>query len=119
MSLNTRSLFKGGDVAVTYQEAVEELHEAYDTEMELDTGFSHVAMSPYESPLNDTLYERWCRIYQEKQIKKWWDMDIETWIDQPRWRMDIQIRIAEERTRAEEKVAAGILANQGKTNDKG
>lgn len=110
MSLDTKELFRGNTRAVTYNEAVEELREAYDVELGLNTGNCHVVMSDYENPLHDTLYEKWGRIYQDADIYKHWKMDFNAWIAQPRWKMEIQIRIAEDRARVEEQIAKEISA---------
>lgn len=109
MKLDTKSLIYSKERAVTFNEAVEELREAYDEELGLDTGNSHALMSTYENPLQDSLYERWARVYQEKQIFKYWKVPFTEWLNQPRWKMAVQIRIADERARVEDEVARNII----------
>lgn len=114
MKLDTKELFYSKERAVTFNEALEELREAYDNELGLNTGDCHALMSTYENPLHDTLYERWARIYQEKQIFKYWKMPFEDWLKQPRWKMAIQIRIADERARVEDEIAKKVIEDGGK-----
>lgn len=98
LKLDTTSLFKQRSTRpITYQEAHNELLEAYDATLGLDTGESHVGMSEFENPVMGSLYEIWYATYLREQIGEHFRLSFDEFLDRPRWQIMIMLEAVRRR----------------------
>ncbi|ANZ50480.1 hypothetical protein STRATTON_55 [Erwinia phage vB_EamM_Stratton] len=96
--MDTTSLFKQRSTRpITYQEAHNELMEAYDATLGLDTGENHIGLSEFENPVTGSLYEIWYATYLREQIGEHFRLSFDEFLDRPRWQIMIMLEAVRRR----------------------
>lgn len=93
---------------ITYQEAHNELLEAYDNVMGFETGPAHVGMSREENPLWQSLLEIWSETYAREKIWDIYHVDFDTFLDRPRYEIQMMLRNSERLRKLQGQVAANV-----------
>lgn len=93
---------------MTYQEAFDELMASYDASLELDTGRFHVGMSSQEDPLANSLYQIWVETFIREDVYKYTGLNLHQFLDQPRWKIDMQLKAIKRRHQDENALATEI-----------
>ncbi len=107
---------EGTGRAVTYQEAFCELTSAYDTGHGFETGDSGIEMSPQENPITGSLYDIWYDIWFRERIYHHTGESFETFLDKPRWKMEVQLSkirpVNKEESRLAENIKSEVEKNK-------
>ena len=86
--MDTTSLFKQRSTRpITYQEAHNELLEAYDRTLALNTGDHQVGLSDFENPVYGSLYDIGYATYLREEVGENYRMSIDEFLDRPRWQI--------------------------------
>ena len=86
--MDTTSLFKQRSTRpITYQEAHNELLEAYDRTLALNTGDHQVGLSDFENPVYGSLYDIWYATNLREEVGENYRMSIDEFLDRPRWQI--------------------------------
>lgn len=93
---------------MTYQEAYDELVSSYDKSAGNDTGRFGVAMSSHEDPLANSLYQIWVETFVREDVFKYMGMDFHKFLDQPRWLIEMQLKVIKRRHQDESHIATEI-----------
>lgn len=109
--MDLSSLFKNRTgKPITYQEAHDELLEAYDEAIEHFVGNDHVGISDFEDPLNGSLYQLWLDTYIREQIGERFHLSFDEFLDRPRWEIGMMLS-----TLQRLRTAVQNAMNKGKT----
>lgn len=93
---------------ITYQEAHSELLKAYDSVMGFETGPVNVGMSREENPLWQSLLEIWSETYAREKIWDIYHVDFDTFLDRPRYEIQMMLRNSERLRKLQGQVASSV-----------
>ena len=96
---------------ITYQEANDELLGAYDRTLGIDTGVHGVGMSDVENPTLCTLLELWQETYVRERVYDVFHIDIDRFLDRPRWEIMMMLRTCARHRKMVDKVKSQIAAD--------
>ncbi|QVW55166.1 hypothetical protein pEaSNUABM29_00122 [Erwinia phage pEa_SNUABM_29] len=108
--MDTTSLFKQRSARpITYQEAHDELMGAYDRTLGLETGLHQVGFSEFENPIFGSLYDIWYATFLREQVGEHYKMDIDRFLDRPRWEILLMLDNIRRRNAAINQAGNGLV----------
>jgi hypothetical protein len=99
---------------IQYTESLRYLREAYDENFRLETGPTGVEMCDSEHATRGSLFEYWMGKFVQFQIATLFNISLNEYLDQPRFRIQAMNRIAEQDSHSEVATANRLASQLGK-----
>jgi hypothetical protein len=91
--MDTEALFRQSrGRPITYQESHDELLQAYDEVMGLDTYPCGVGMAYAENPLEGSLLSIWYETYARESVWDIYHIDFDSFLDRPRYEIEMMLK---------------------------